>query len=156
MLSLSLSLKRSSQVTGRRGGGLTNQTTRLVIICGAHVPMASEPQHKGEPRLQILSISFFFCVFYVLSFWGKENNYLKMCQSMENLILIYEVSSRNTDDVVTSRIPLKLVIHVIFLVQLSSYQTTLDYNCNITLFSPLTHNTSESLTYPSHSLSLSI
>ena len=115
MLSLSLSLKRSSQVTGRRGGGLTNQTTRLVIICGAHVPMASEPQHKGEPRIQILYISFFFCVFYVLSFWGKEN-YLKMCQSMENLILIYEVSTRNTDDVVTSRIPLKLVIHVIFLV----------------------------------------
>ena len=77
--------------------------------------MASEPQHKGEPRIQILYISFFFCVFCVLSFWGKEN-YLKMCQSMENWILIYEVSTRNTDDVVTSHIPLKLVIHVIFLV----------------------------------------
>ena len=33
--------------------------------------MASEP-HKGEPRLQILSISFFFCVFYVETFGEKK------------------------------------------------------------------------------------
>lgn len=56
-----------------RGGGLTNQTTRLVIICGAHVPMASEP-HKGEPRLQqILSVSFFLCFMFQL--FGKRKRF---------------------------------------------------------------------------------